>query len=511
MPQVAACRHEGHHRRNASSSTHKCSCEKLTGHSQDGRWEVPARYVLALLGFLGITLQYVLKVNLSVAIVAMVHSVNHSTSEQQEDVCPIEDSSSSESDGGGDDKGEFSWDEGLQGHLLSSYYYGYIATQLIGGRLAEHYGGRYVFGPGVALTGVLGLFSVLAARSNVYVFIALRVLQGMCSGVVIPSLQCMFSRWFHPKERARFSAIVFSSINFGSLAGLSVSGVLASYGGWPLVFYATNGAAILWFIPWILCAYDSPAYHPRISAREKEYILEGLGQDSGPSKKTKQAAVPWRKILTSPPVWAGILMQTGSAWVLYTLLSDLPTYLKNVLHYDIQKSGVVSSLPHLFAWLCANVCGTLSQWLRARGYVSHLTAYRLFNGLVAAGTVATMLTITLAGCNATLIVAMFVLTMVFNSCLYGGSYLNHMDLAVNYAGSISGVVHTVINMPGIIAPVVVGALINGQQTLTQWRIVFYLAMAIPTATFIFYLIFGSVQEQKWNRSDKEDKEPPQQL
>ena len=63
-----------------------------------------------------------MRVNLSVAIVYMVN---------------------------GSDKGvHFHWDEAQQGIILGMFFYGYVLTQLPGGRLAELVGGKWLFGVG---------------------------------------------------------------------------------------------------------------------------------------------------------------------------------------------------------------------------------------------------------------------------------------------------------------------------------------------------------------------------
>jgi hypothetical protein len=47
--------------------------------------------------------------------------------------------------------------------------------------------------------------------------------------------------------------------------------------------------------------------------------------------------VPWLSVAKSVPVWAVVIMSFCSNWGLYTLLTDLPTYLNDVLQYSISK------------------------------------------------------------------------------------------------------------------------------------------------------------------------------
>jgi ACS family sodium-dependent inorganic phosphate cotransporter-like MFS transporter 5 len=71
------------------------------------------------------------------------------------------------------------WDESVQGIILGSFFYGYIVTQVPGGRLAELYGGKLVFGLGVLITGILTAISPLAAKLGTSVFVFVRVLEGL--------------------------------------------------------------------------------------------------------------------------------------------------------------------------------------------------------------------------------------------------------------------------------------------------------------------------------------------
>ena len=42
-------------------------------------------------------------------------------------------------------------------------------------------------------------------------------------------------------------------------------------------------------------------------------------------------------MLTSPAVWAVGAANIGHAWGFYTLLTELPTYMDNVLHFDMKQ------------------------------------------------------------------------------------------------------------------------------------------------------------------------------
>lgn len=46
---------------------------------------------------------------------------------------------------------------------------------------------------------------------------------------------------------------------------------------------------------------------------------------------------PWVSILTSWPVWALIIIEAGHDWGGYTIGSDLPKYMNDVLHFSVTE------------------------------------------------------------------------------------------------------------------------------------------------------------------------------
>jgi MFS family permease len=78
-------------------------------------------------------------------------------------------------------QGEFDWTRSFQGHVLSSYFYGYIATVFLGGLLAGRYGGKHVLGMAILVSSLVTLLIPPAVRLNEYLIIVLRVVVGAAS------------------------------------------------------------------------------------------------------------------------------------------------------------------------------------------------------------------------------------------------------------------------------------------------------------------------------------------
>ena len=98
------------------------------------RMKILCRYILAVMGGLGMMNMYFCRINLSVAMVAMV-GVSNNTDNTNDTVNRC----SSEQNNGEDDskvqEGEFDWSKDKQGLLTGAYYYSYTVGQV--GKLSE--------------------------------------------------------------------------------------------------------------------------------------------------------------------------------------------------------------------------------------------------------------------------------------------------------------------------------------------------------------------------------------
>lgn len=84
---------------------------------------------------------------------------------------------SSSSDDSSD--GPFVWETDVQGYILSSFFYGYVITQIPFGLLSKKYGSIYFLGVGMLINSVFGLLVPVAANLNIWALIAVRFIQGL--------------------------------------------------------------------------------------------------------------------------------------------------------------------------------------------------------------------------------------------------------------------------------------------------------------------------------------------
>lgn len=498
----------------------------ISRETEDFRRKAPwfgARHTFAFLGFLGFVNVYAMRVNLSVAIVAMVNNTaidhNNGSHPDTNSTCPVPLQTNTTHSTSQD--GPFDWDEKTQGYVLGSFFYGYVVTQLPGGRLAELYGGKWIFGIGILTTAVFTLITPVAAKYSVYLLIAVRVLEGLGEGVTFPVMHSMLSQWAPPLERTKLVAVIYAGAQFGTVVSLPISGILCDTLGWESVFYVFGGFGIVWFVFWISLVYDSPAKHPFISEAEKDLIEISLGKRSvlsctttiarsGSSESVNRTVsepirrpIPWKSILTSVPVWAIIVAHCCQNWGFYTLLTELPTYMKQILHFDIKTNAFLSALPYLVMWIVSVSGSYVVDFLRSREYLSTTAARKLANSLAFYIPAASLVASAFVGCQTEAVVSLLCITVGVNGLNYSGFNANHIDIASNFSGTLMGITNMLGNLMGFLAPMAVSAIVQGHEDIEHWQTVFFIAAAVYVFGNSFFLIFGTGVEQSWNKTKEE--------
>ncbi|RWS23280.1 membrane transporter-like protein [Leptotrombidium deliense] len=263
------------------------------------------RVVVIILTTIASFLLYCLRVNLSIAILAMVNNTalmvesEQSISEHFEGGCPREANTSHHNYLRKlkkckcyyfllfEKEGIYVWKPSIQAIILCSYFYGYTSTQVFGGRFAEKWGGKWVCGIGI-LGSAIATFLVPISADYIMFISALRVLIGAFHGLVYSSVYNLFMKWVPQKERSIAIALVMGAGPFGGFVVAPFTGFLCDnsfMGGWPAAFYLLAIIACVWSAFWFIFVTDLPENHPRISKAELILIKSGSNQQTKPEQQ----------------------------------------------------------------------------------------------------------------------------------------------------------------------------------------------------------------------------------
>ncbi|KAI8795804.1 sialin isoform X1 [Biomphalaria glabrata] len=457
------------------------------------------RLYLACLAFLGVLMVTVNRVNMSVAILCMVRidttdssldtRMQNSTSSCRGDVISASTSQISS-------RPEFDWDKQARSQILSMYFYGYICTQLLGGWLASRYGGIKVWGVSMLICGVSAVLTPLCARTHIYLVYAARVVIGMSTGVTFPSIQAILGHWAPEYEKSKLSALIYTGLPFGSIVTFSISGVLCKYGfdnGWGSIFYLSGLFTLIWAVAWFTLTAETPAQLRWISDRERNFIETSIGK----SGAIQLGPIPWLSILKSSPFWAIVVAHFFSAYVFYTLVILLPTFLKESLNFDISQNGLLSSVPFLSEFVTSLFVGYLADTFRIKGWMSTTMVRKTFQVFAFVAPAISMACVGQVTCEYRhLAVVLICITSACTSFSKAGFLVNSLDLAPRYAGILFGIHNTFATVAGMITPVIAGVL-TPNRTTEEWGNVFYVCSAGSVVGAILYWFLGDGELQEW--------------
>ncbi|XP_054282826.1 putative inorganic phosphate cotransporter isoform X2 [Macrosteles quadrilineatus] len=471
-----------------------------TGDGRKYKTCIPQRYVLGIMGLLGMANAYIMRACLSIAITAMVTHRPPDSTYVNEEECPAVDQGNS-TVRGVMVEGTYDWDEKTQGLILSSFYYGYIITHVPGGVLAQRFGGKHTLGLGIFSTAIFTLLTPITAESmGAWGLILLRFLMGLGEGTTFPALSTLLAQWAPPLEKSKLSSLCFAGVQLGMIIATSLGGIIIQYtASWASVFYVFGLVGVVWFVIWCLVCYNDPASHPFITEEERAYLEETIGC----TKRDKDlGGTPWKTLLTSAPVWALIIGECGHDWGLYTMITDLPKYMNDVMHFNIAQNGLVSAIPYLTMWICSIAIGALADWLLAREIITITPMRKVLATVGAVGPGLGVVLASYAGCDKFLVTVLFTIGMGLMGFCYASLRVNSLDLSPNYAGSIMALVNGLSSVSGMATPYLIGVL-TPNRSLREWRVVFWIMFAVLFFSNCVFVWWGSGEVQPWNDPKKE--------
>eukprot|EP00252_Welwitschia_mirabilis_P022890 TRINITY_DN6324_c0_g1_i1.p1 TRINITY_DN6324_c0_g1~~TRINITY_DN6324_c0_g1_i1.p1 ORF type:complete len:592 (-),score=91.91 TRINITY_DN6324_c0_g1_i1:472-2247(-) len=374
---------------------------------------------------------------------------------------------------------EFKWSPATVGVVQSSFFWGYLVTQIVGGIWADKLGGKVVLGFGVVWWSIATVLTPIAARVGLPFLLLVRAFMGVGEGVAMPAMNNMLSRWVPIKERSRSLALVYSGMYLGSVTGLAFSPMLIHKFSWPSVFYCFGSLGAVWIASWQKNAYSSPFEDPDLGEDEKALILEG----SEPREPVQN--IPWKSILSKAPVWALIISHFCHNWGTFILLTWMPTYYNQVLKFNLTESGLFCVLPWLTMALFANLGGWIADTFVSKG-VSITTVRKVMQSIGFLGPAFFLTQLSHVKSPAMAILCM-TCSQGADAFSQSGLYSNHQDIGPRYAGVLLGLSNTAGVLAGVFGTAVTGYILqNG-----SWDDVFKVAVGLYLAGTVVWNLFST--------------------
>ena len=419
----------------------------------------PYRFKVVFLSFLAVFICYIDRVNISVAII------------------PMQD--------------QFGWSELQVGIILGSFYFGYMITMILGGYLADKYGGKKVLGYGLLIWPLFTIITPFFAYSGLWWLILIRVLMGLGEGITFPSWHSIYARWIPFNERTRAVAFTNSGIAAGTVFGYVVSAAIISNYSWEWVFYSFGVLGVFWYFFWSKSVTSYPEDNKNLSQDELQIIKNEAPANSSPP------SIPFLKLLSNGPFMAIAVATFCNNWSLYTFLSYLPKFVNSPISeggmgIDLGSSIFVYAIliPSLVSIFSLIMGGVITDSFIKRGY-KIIKVRKVVNSIGFFGSAIFLYLISLQDALFNVVFLLCLINVCSGICA-GGFGVNHADLGPKYTGSLVGISGSIGMVAAILSPMIAGLVL---EITNSWDVIFYICSAVLIFGGLFYLIFASASRQ----------------
>ncbi|HEV7990267.1 MAG TPA: MFS transporter [Gemmatimonadaceae bacterium] len=415
-----------------------------------------SRYLIMVLLFISVTVNYLDRSNLSITAPAM--------------------------------RAELGFDTAQMGYVLSAFGWTYALCQIPGGWLVDRVAPRVLYATLIFCWSVTTI--ALGFTYTVAGLMAIRMLVGVLEAPSYPINNRVVTTWFPERERA--TAIAFyTSGQYVGLAFLTPLLVwIQARVGWHMVFVATGVLGVLWAMIWF-AVYRQPHEHPRTNAAEIALIREGGGLvDLDRTQRSSRGGfsrADLGRVLSSRKLWGVYFGQFALTSTLWFFLTWFPTYLVQARGMDFVRAGFLASLPFLAAFVGVLSAGVLSDFMLRRGASLGLARkVPIVSGL--------LLSTCIIGAN---YVDRPALIIAFMTVAFFGNGLASITWSLVSAiaperllGLTGGVFNFIGNLSGISVPIIIGYLARDYGFSAGLTYVAVLAL-LGAASYVF--VVGSVE------------------
>jgi len=363
-----------------------------------------------------------------------------------------------------DFKNFFRLSDAGRGLLNSAFFWTYAALQIPAGWVVDRFGVKWPF-------AICFAFWSIAAASAAWceTFAALflvRLLLGACEAVNTPAGM----RWIRLNFASEQHGFVMGMYQAAAKVGPAVGGPLIAWlivaYGWRMMFVVLGFGALLWLAPWIALVRNNDRHVERT-------VL----------KKPGIAPVSFHQMLHSPAMWGIIVGSFCYNYFIYFCLTWLPAYFAEQRGLSLNKSGWFTGFSFWGSAIVATSAGFWADSLIRRGGDS----VSIRKKFILAGFVLAATELIGAGSGSNAVALFFAIFSLSGIGLATGNYwaLSPAILPGAPAARLAAVQNMAANVPGIVAPILTGWLIQSTGSYYAPMIANFAFLLLGMCSYIF--------------------------
>ncbi|RRZ94579.1 MFS transporter [Erwinia sp. 198] len=343
------------------------------------------------------------------------------------------------------------------GLIFGSFFFGYAIFNFVGGLATDKYGPTLVLGIAVGLWSLFCGFTALA--TGFWSMLILRVLFGMAEGPICASANKAINGWFPKKQAATAMGFLSAGSPLGGAVAGPIIGYLALAFGWRPAFMIICSIGIVWMVAWFFIAADNPLKSRLVSARERELIASLKAEQTTPDEELAQASHGLGYYLRQPIILVTAFAFFCYNYILFFFLSWFPAYLVQAHSLDIKSMSMTTVIPWVVGFVGLALGGLISDKIfKITGKLLLSRKIVLVVSLLAAA-----ICVAFAGSVKGVYPAVILMSVsIFFLYITGAIYWAIIQDVVHKSrvGSISGFIHLIGSLSGIIGPIVTGYIVH---------------------------------------------------
>ena len=353
------------------------------------------------------------------------------------------------------------------GFLGSSFFFLFSISAVVVGFIVNRVDTRWVL---LVLAAIWALAQFPMVGSVGFVTLVIcRIILGAGEGPAFSVAAHSIYKWFPDEKRTLPTAILSQGSAFGVILAVpALNWVIVNY-SWHYGFGALGVIGLLWVVAWLIWGKEGP--------------LVDVRTPTSPGPR-----VPYSQLLTSRTFIGCCAATFGAYWALSLGLTWFTPFIVKGLGFSQQQAGFISILPWVFGAAIVLLTGWLSQMMVARGFSTRGARGVLGAApLVVGGAILAMLPyVQGAGLQIAL--------LVIGSGLCGSIYVVCPPMLgeftpVSQRGAVISIYGALYTMAGIVAPTVMGSVIqHATTTLDGYLTGFTINAAILIASGLLGLL-----------------------